>query len=510
MITLNILSKAFKHILIFMSTAYSSCNHAPHKPEVAKVIEVVAPTIYLGDTSRLVCVTIDLKKAVNPSFKFTDLPYDKSKGLLLMKDDGINTDYTIVYKVLNGGIVNGKKYPGYFYTDGTGKKINYKYSFAINANDEHSTSPNATTWAQMAEMVSKGHSLMNHTMFHGGSDKLKAIKDAEKNLWTHTHYRMTEFVPPGNEEGFVASGIQLGYTMFSSEFGDPIPDGNNDPGNQNMTWNSSIPMLTQNFNRVLVSRTNLGDQWNATELPNTKAFVDYIFKSPQKSQKLVGTAFSHGPFADNKESAEIFNDFLSYIQNHPNNRDSAWITSSKELMDYVNTKSKVKITSENYMHKTGKYTLIFDMNEVNQNVIYRNLSFKITGGIIDKVSVTGAAEATFNPATGLINIYKLDRSKVKSPFLDLLPPQIIALKLNGQTLHIQYDKPVQQSKKEAYDVSGNTVLNLKGNGRNWQIILKNPVTSEQTFSYRMQKGDAHQDSNILLKVCSYIAAKISK
>jgi hypothetical protein len=510
MITLNILSKAVKHLLIFLSTAFPSCSHSPQQPKVEAVKNIVVPKIELGDTSRLVTITIELKKANNPSFKFTDLPFDKSKGMLLMKDDGIKTDYTIVYKVLNGGTVNGKKYPGFYYTDGTGKKINYKYSFAINANDEHSTSPNATTWAQMAEMVSKGHSLMNHTMYHGGSDKLKAIKDAEKNLWNHTHYRMTEFVPPGNEEGFVASGIQLGYTMFSSEFGDPIPDGNNDPGNQNMTWNSSIPMMTQNFKRVLVSRTNLGDQWNKKELINSKTFVDYIFKSPQKSQKLVGTAFSHGPFADNKESAEIFNEFLTYIQNHPNNRDSAWITSSKELMDYVNTKSKVVVKSSEYQSKNGKYILIFDMNQINQNVIYRNLSFKITGGTIEKVSATGVTDVTFNPLTGLVNVYKTDRSRVKSPFLDVLPPQIISIKLKGQIVNIEYDKPVVQSKKEAYDVSGNTIINFKGTGKNWQLSLKNSITPEQTFSYRMQKGDAHQENNQLLKVCSYISAKIGR
>jgi len=427
---------------------------------------------------------------------------------MLMKDDGLRTDYTIVYKILSGGVVNGKQYPGVYFTDGTGKKINYKYSFAINANDDHSTSPNATTWAQMIEIVSKGHSLMNHSMFHGGTDKLKALKDAENNLWNHTHYRMTELVPPGADEGFTATGIQLGYSLISSEFGEPVPDGNNSPGNENVYWGSYIPMLAQNKNRILVSRTNLGDQWNDSELLNAKSYIDYIFKHPQIKQKLIGAAFSHGPFADNKESAKIFAQFITYIHDHPNNRDSAWITSSKELTDYLKTKSQVIVKSQNYNSENGIYKIVFDMNNIDRNVIYRNISLKLEGALISNASVEGAKEVTFNPSTGLVNIYKTDRSRVKSPLTDLLPPQIVSIKGSGYYVDIVYNKAVSQTKKEAYEISGNSVLLLNGSKKNWRLKLKDQLKPDQNFSYRMQRGDAHQESNPLQHVCSYISSKI--
>lgn len=510
MIPLNIISRIFRHLVVLITTTFPYCNRPAAQVSIVNLTtDIVVPKIDLGNTERYVTIQMDIQGGNKPAFTFTDLPYDKSKGLLLMKDDGIITDYTIVYKILNGGVVNGKKYPGFTYTDGTGKKIGYKYSFAINANDEHSNSPNATTWAQMIEMVSKGHAIMNHSIFHGGTDKLKAIKDAEKNLWLHTHYRMTEFVPPGNEEGFVASGIQLGYHMFSSEFSEPIPDGNNDPGNQNMTWGSYIPMLRQDFNKVLVSRTNLGDQWNTKELPNAKSFVDFIFNNPKKAEKLVGTAFSHGPFADHKESADIFFQFMMYIKNHPNNRDSAWITSSKELMDYEKTKAKVIITSQDFNKQTGKFKIVLDMNNIDPNVMYRNLSMKVKGGKFSNVTATGVNDITFNPNTGLINIYKTDRSKVRNPFSDVLPPQILSIKAQGTAVTITYDKEVNQTIKQAYEVTGNIVNSLKGNGKIWQLIMKNPVSSSQLFYYRMQRGDAKQKGNPSLCVCSYTGATIT-
>lgn len=494
-------------IYYFLTVAlfFLSCIQPNPKVNKEKIISSTSslPKIDLGNPERYVTLEIAMEHAAKPRFRFTDLAFDKSKGLLLMKDDGIATDYTIVYKILNGGMVNGKTYPGFSFDDGTGKQISYKYSFAINTNDEHTTAPHLTTWAQMMEMISKGHSVMNHSLFHGGTDKLKAIKDAEKNMWQHTHYRMTELVPPANEEGFVETGLYLGYHLISSEFGAPAPDGNNDKGNENISWGSFIRTTTQNFNKVLASRTNLGDQWNTNELQNAKGYIDYIFNNPEKHKKLVGTAFSHGPFADHKESAENFNQLMTYIKNHPFNKDSVWVTSSKELMDYINTKKQVIIQTEDYNVKTKIYLIVIDMDKVSPNVIWRNLSLKISGGKITNVKANGVQEVSFNSKTGLINLYKLDRSKVKDPFKDPLPPQITSVTAKANIVNIVFDKPVTQKKHQAYEISGNTVLSLQGSNKNWQLILKDPAATGQLFYYRMQKGDAAQQGLPSMKVCTY-------
>lgn len=497
-----------------MSTSLTQCNRpvtAGRQMEASSIVTpIVIPVLNLGDTSRLVSIEMDLKKAKKPHFRFTDLAYNKSKGFMLMKDDGLASDYTIVYKILSGGVVNGKKYPGFTYTDGAGKNIGYKYSFAINPNEAHGSSTNVTSWPQIMEIISKGHSIMNHTLFHGGTDKLKAIKDAEKNLWNHTHYRMTEIVIPSNDEGFVESGLQLGYHLISSEFGEPIPDGNNSPGNENVSWGSVIRMKTQNFNKVLISRTNLGDQWNPEELKNAKSYVDYVFNHPEKDKKLIGAAFSHGPFGDKKKGAEIFFEFINYIKNHPANRDSAWITSSKELMDYEKTKAKVKIVKEKYDPGTGKYHITLDMKAVDPNIIYRNMSLIVDGGEISNVKATGTNDVTFNAKTGLINIYKTDRSKVIDPFKDKLPPQISKISYQGNVITIVYDIPVKQSKTAGYEITGNKVLQLKGSGKVWQLLLQNPVTEKQTFFYRMQHGDASQADDPSFRVCTYAGSPLLK
>ncbi|MBB6269810.1 hypothetical protein HDF26_000237 [Pedobacter cryoconitis] len=509
MLAINIFTKVLKYIGILTGMTIPYCNHAVKTTDTVNPSAIVVPKIDPGNTARYITLEMDMNKGLHPSFYFTDLPFDKNKGLMLMKDDALLSDYTVVFKILSGGIVNGKRYPGFYYTDGTGKNINYKYSFAINANEGHTTDTNnAASWAQINEILAKGHAYMNHSMFHGGTDLFKAIKDSEKNMWAHTHYRMTEIVPPGNDEGYVENGLQLGYHMMSSEFGEPVPDGNNSPGKQNVSWGSYIPMLTQNFNRVLISRTNLGDQWNTAELKTSKAYIDYIFNHPEKDKKLVGAAFSHGPFGDKKEGADNFFGFLMYIKHHPANHDSAWITSSKELMDYENTKAKVVISSEHYDPQTGKYKIVLDMNRVDSNVIYRNLSLKVKGGTIGNVKADGVNEVTFNPSTGLINLYKTDRSKVINPFKDPLPPQIVSITTKGNVIFFNYDKPVVQTKKQGYEIPGNKILELKGAGKEWQLVLQNPVGSAQTFFYRIQLGDAKQTNNPLLRVCSYIGQPI--
>ncbi|QNK63168.1 hypothetical protein H7F33_01175 [Pedobacter sp. PAMC26386] len=511
MLVINIFTKVLKYIGILAGMTIPYCNHSVKTMDTVTPLAIVVPKIDPGNTARYVTLEMDVNKGQHPSFYFTDLPFDKNKGLMLMKDDALLTDYTIVFKILSGGIVNGKRYPGFYYTDGTGKNINYKYSFAINANEGHTTDTNnAASWAQINEILAKGHAYMNHSMNHGGTDIYKAIKNAEKNMWAHTHYRMTEIVPPGNDEGYVENGLQLGYHLMSSEFGEPVPDGNNNPDNQNVSWGSYIPMLTQNFNRVLISRTNLGDQWNAAELKTSKAYIDYIFNHPERNKKLVGAAFSHGPFGDKKEAADNFFEFMMYIKHHHANNDSAWITSSKELMDYENTKAKIIVASENYNKQTGHYKIVFDMNRIDSNVIYRNLSLKVKEGTISNVKAEGVNEVTFNPSTGLINLYKTDRSKVINPFKDPIPPQIVSITAKGNLISFSYDKPVIQTKKQGYEVSGNKIVELKGSGKDWQLVMQNPVGTAQTFFYRIQLGDAKQMNKPLSRVCSYIGNPIKR
>ncbi|WP_158795396.1 hypothetical protein [Pedobacter sp. L105] len=507
---LHTLHKALKYVVVLVSAHIPYCNHplpAGAAKETASIY--IAPKLPLGDTARYVRLEIEMKKAIKPDFYFTDLPYDKNKGLMLMKDDASITDYTMVLKILSGGVVNGKTYPGFTYTDGTGKKIGYKYSFAINPNEGHTTDlENVTSWDQINQIIAKGHAFMNHSLFHGGTDKLKAIKDAEKNMWTHTHYRMTEIAVPSNDEGYVTSGLQLGYHLITSQFGEPVPDGNNDPGNQNISWGSFIPMTTQNFNKVLVSRYNLGDQWNSAELKVSENFIDEIFSGSNTGKKPIGAAFSHGPFKESKDAPDNFFAFLTYIQNHPGNHDSAWITSSKDLMNYEQTKAAVIVISKHYDAATKKFIIILDMKNVDPNVVSRNLSLKITGGTISTVHGQGSNDITFNPLTGLINIYKTDRSKVIDPYQDALPPQITSIVAKGKIILLLYDKPVTQSKIEGYDVPGNKVISLSGDGKTWQLHLLNTVQSPQTLFYRMQLGDAIQTGNHKMHVCNYAGQPI--
>jgi hypothetical protein len=510
MIVSNIFSRIFHYAYTLIALTVSNCNHktATSQPVSAVQVKFEVPKRNPGNTARFVTVEMDITAGSKPGFFFTDLPYDKNKGMMLMKDDASRSDYTVVLKMLNGGTAYGVKSPGFTFTDGTGKRLDYRYSFAINPNEGHTTDlEHVTSWKQINEIIDKGHGYMNHSMFHGGDDKLKAIKDAEKNMWAHTHYRMTEIVVPQNDEGYAESGLQLGYNLISSEFGEPVPDGNNSPGNENMSWGSYIPVLTQNFNKVLISRTNLGDKWDKVELKNAENFIDYVFTNPDINKKLIGAAFNHGP-GETTDAARNFLTFLTYIRDHAANHDSAWITSSRDLMDYMKTKKQVTVSSKEYDRKTGKYKIVFDMANVNPNVVTRNLSIKITGGKISNVHGQGFNDLTYNPATGLINIYKTDRSKVVNPYRDPLPPQIVDIRAKSKTIQLTYDKPVKQSKTSGYEIPGNPVKSLTGNGKVWRLTLENQIKKTDTFYYRIWKGDAHDATQPSLRVCTYAGSPI--
>lgn len=462
----------------------------------------------IENSSRFIKLNIEVTRNDALSFIFTDLAYNKKKGLMLMKDDGSVTDYSIVYKILSGGRTEKHQYPGFFYTDGTGHQIGYKYSFAINPNEQHTNTPGFTSWSQIKTISAHGHSFMNHTLSHGGSDKLKAIKDAEKNMWLHTGYRMTEFVPPSNDEGFVETALSLGYPFISSAFGEPTPDGNNEVNNQHISWGSYLPVAKQDFHKALISRTHLGDQWNAKELRYAKEFIDLILDSLGRKQ-IIGLAFSHGPYADLPGAEENFFKFIDYIKKHPKNDDNVWITSAKEFMDYQKTRSGIIITSSQYNTQLSRYQIVLDTKNIDANVTSRNLSLILRGGTIKNLEVSGA-KATFNRNSGLINLYKSDHSHVKNPFMDILPPQIISLTANNNLITITYDKPVSQSSLKAYEITNNKVIKLSGASTKWILTMKDKVRPEQQFSYRMQLGNAIQTNHKKYRVCSYISMPIRK
>lgn len=449
-------------------------------------------------------VELTLTGATNPTVSITDLPYDKQKGFTFKKALGYASDYTVCFKILNGGVSNGVTYPGFTYTDGTGKLIKYKASTGI-CNEGRTANPALVNNAQLLEIANADWGIINHGYQHGDGIPLNDLHQNDVTLFQDIGYRCDAIQIPNADPGYVDTGLILGYKQINSEFAPSAQDGNNDVVPTNMSWNGVVNLAansTQNLDKILASQWFLNDNWPDSQLQYNKDLVDTFFS--KTGGKWIGQTLSHGPF-DSAEPAENFNALMQYIKNHPLNNDSAWICSTKEVLDYLDMRRNAGII-QSFNSTTNVLTLEIDLADINPDTFIRNLSFRLSSGTITGATiVNGLDEVTFNGT--LLNLYKRDKSTYRNPNTLVLPPQIVGVQYNGTAINITYDKPITQTLKEGFEVSNNTVNSIIGSGVNWTVNLQNPITTGQTYSYIVHKGNARLSgsSTESMKVPSYIA-----
>jgi len=481
-----------------------------------------------GDTlpppvANLITVEVTFSsKPATATASFADMKYNKSAGLILVKDDGGIGDYSAVFPYLNGGsAVDGVTYPGVSYTDGCGKPVKWKYTFALvgqdtKGNDSHlGVNPTITSWTQYKQIVQAGFSIANHTLTHGAGttfyDRLNQVKANEKVIFDALQYRTRTFVIPANYEGLTETAVQLGYPFIGSQFGAPSPDGNNDPGNVTINWNSRVKVNPlPSLKKLLVSRLNLGDNWTDTDVANAKKFVDNLFTTSTGNTKYMGHAFSHGPTG--AQQLANFATLVQYIQSHPGNSDRTWIPGMQEFYEYYEVKANVVQTQK---LANDKLLITLDLATVNPNNRYRDMSLLVNSdAAIASVRVTGADSSSYNSQTGLINIFSQKTKGFTDPALDALPPQIKSVstsKAAPNEVEVQYDRAVTQSGIAGYTVAGKTITGIRGLGLTWTLTLSDAITPGQslTLDYRMQSGTAADAADATSRVCSYIAFPIA-
>ncbi|WP_181305353.1 carbohydrate-binding protein [Rufibacter sp. XAAS-G3-1] len=446
-------------------------------------------------------ITVQVKFDSAPrsaSSSFADMKYDKSVGFLFVADDAHLANYNLVYKVLHGGTaVDGKTYPGVTYTDGAGNQVGYKWSFAVNGRGDEPGSA-YTQYPQLAEMIAEGFDVMNHTRSHGGSHRYQEVKELEKEIFQHTGYRTRTGVIPTADEGFVSSWIQEGYKFIGSTFGVAA---SRDGYDAYVNWSDRVSIKNMKTDYLLVSRFNMDDMWKA-DLGSADSWVDNIFAAATQGNKIMGHAFSHGP--GGASQVKYFQQFVHYVKDHPSNRDRAWIAGTQEFAEYYETKESV-VKSEELSGNT--LTITLDLSKVSDRNRLRDMSLLVDSDRnIHSVTVTGADDFSYNPATGLVNVFKQNRN-VASPFNDPTPPQITSVEANGKKLTITYDKSVNQSGTGGYEIDGNEVTGIEGSGTQWTLTLRNNWNDGQRFTYRMHLGNATGNG---LKVTSYIDHPITK
>lgn len=468
------------------------------------LICVGSPLLGWGQTTNLVTVTAQYSQLpAATDVVFEEMKFGKTAGFIFTKDDGAETDATVVMPVLNGGrAANGLTYPGAYYTDGTGLPVKFKYTFAVN------TSAMRASWqAAYAAALAKGDNLANHSHLHTKAyNAWRAIKDTEIAVYDKLGVRMRTLVIPTDHAGYVVNSTYLGYKFIGSSFAATTTDG----FDAEIRWNDKLNVATLNATRILSSRANFDGKWMESGQPTIKAFVDNILAQSTNGVKLVGHAFAHGP---DENEVTGFKAFVDYLMNHPDNNDRVWIAGQQELMEYYEVRNYFLSNPGRVAKAISGNSIVytFDVAGLPAEGLLRDFSLRLPGANLTGVIVSGADTASYNLASGLVNVY-LKNKAVKSPHADTVPPQILAALVSpadSKAIDLTYSKNVTQT-VAGFSVAGNTITSLTGSGKQWTLHLLNDWLPTQAVTYQLQTGDAVETGNASNKVCSHLEFIVSR
>lgn len=452
-------------------------------------------------TADIIIIKAKVSKVSGPVIEMADFKYNKEAAMSFSFDDALINHYWHAFPLFNGGRsrLNGKIYPGLKYSDGTGKKIAFRGTLVIPAaamrEDENASNPNSYSIKEAKAMINAGWGLSNHSWKHGGGpsnpkyyNRLYDVKQAENIFWKKLGIRTLVGTTPANEPGFMYTFLNTGYLCHYST----TNEGNSDITRYGRMNAKNVPSTPFNLDRAF-----RGDEFKKEEMAYAKAYIDEIFDASVNGNKEFGTVATHGP-----GQPDNFDAYFNYALKHPKNtgQDRLWVPGVQEFLEYFAVKRNSKIKKS----LTGnELTITIDQSGVHHNTRCRDMSLLLSGLKLEAVtSFTGANEVTFNPLTGLINIYAINTAKVTDPALDVLPAQITSLKASGNSVHILFDKAVKQTSTQGYTINGKKAQILSGLGESWYLNFKFPVAGKM-MTYQSHEGDA-VTTKTGLRVCDYI------
>ena len=451
--------------------------------------------------SDFITIKANVSAISNPVITTADFKYNKEVALSFGFDDALYNHYAHVFPLFNGGRskLNGKTYPGLKYSDGTGKMIAFRGTLVMPAlalrEDENASKPYSLSVREARAMINAGWGLSNHSWQHGGGpdnplyyNRLYDVKQAESIFWKKLGVRPLVGTTPSNEPGFMYTFLNTGYLCHNSN----TNEFNSDITKYGRMSADDVPSTPFNLDRA-----GRGDAFSREEMPYKKAYIDEIYDACVNGNKEFGNEFTHGPGEPANCDA-----FYTYALKHPKNtnQNRLWVPGVPEFLEYFAVKRNSVIKKS---VAGNVLTINIDQSGVHHNIRFRDMSLLVAGLKVDSIiSTTGASQVTFNPATGLINIYAINTAKVKDPALDVLPAQIKRLTASGNSVHVIFDKPVKQTYAGGYSINGKKSTILSGLGESWYINFNFPVAGKK-MSYRSHDGNAITQGTGL-KVCDYI------
>ncbi len=433
-------------------------------------------------------VTIEVNFASAPgsaTSTIADLKYNK-QGVFNYEIDDRGSSFRDVFAFFHGGFapVNGVYYSGKSYTDGAGNPVKWTAALASNArvqsnNLDYVTYNNSPSWAEMANYMKYDFMIENHGYFHNkfgtysnGNNTWKNIDDNTKYIRDSlavygVHFTTRVLVVPNGDGGYVqpADGLRYlaavaqapldGYSIYPQWVDGPLSI-------------SSLPNGFLLLNRGLTDSWSQGNiDWYRTVI--TDRFISGMSPSNKKMWRFAGHYFS---------DAAAFQSFVSLMEElETQSADRVWMTTLQEFLEYLETKRLV-VKSEQL--SGNKLTIRLDLSAVPDVNRFRDLSLLVNANTpITSVTVAGADRMTYNPSTGLINIFKRSSGSVPMVVLPLSLEQFSAAK-DGNASVVSWSA--------SFDQATNFVIERSTDGNNFSEIGSHnaPVRSNgvQNFSYR--------------------------
>jgi hypothetical protein len=373
---------------------------------------------FLAQSQIKIMVTLTDTPAWNTKLIPADLKYNKWGHFDFTQDDRGNGALD-ASAYMGGGTAfsNRTTYPGLTFTDGANirtKNIFYSGSVATNAwwntdtTQDWSVNPGGMSWDQMATVVSRNWSVLDHGAFHGianpGATALgfTTLHNAAANRnYTYRKlaalgypYVMRFGVVPSNDPDYHSAWEQLGYLGGTSE---NQFDGY--PAEPFAEWsNNGLAVVTnfKNDNRYHVQARRFKDLTAEEAVKEYETFFDHLFAQSNSTVKNSLSYFIH------QWDFARFRTIMDYF--HKNSNDHFWVCGMQEFYEYFQTIQQTAVTQT---ISGNVLTVILDQRFLPDEQRWRDMSFLLSSNArIKNVTVTGADDYSYNTTTGLINIYK--------------------------------------------------------------------------------------------------------
>ncbi len=314
------------------------------------------------------------------------------------------------------------------------------------------------------------HYPVNHGYNHGSFNLYDDIHLNTLKFWEKFGLLCNCGVNPGSESGYLASGPLNYVGIWMSEFGVPGMDDDYD------IMQKMFPTVIDLY-RQGCTRYYCGNSINGAAITQFTTYVNDHYDDCTGVGDAVGyfPFFYHGTVYE--DSMDNFHAMNQVIMNHAN-YENAGIYTIQEAYDYERVYRRDEIIG-------NKLYTYLSYSGIERHLMYFNASFIVANADADIIGVTVEStiedtSVTFNPTTGLINMYA-ENPFVFNPNNNPVLPKLLTATADGDTVLLVYDKSVEQTLEGAYEVWNaartvqNIVTGVSGTGTTWTVQCTDTV-----------------------------------